>query len=193
MTRGQSATGCRNPMRYPNNSVIVRVHEIALKGKNRPTFFTQLARNIRQALRGLPVSRVGKRHMGVEVTLSPEASWEEVSERLSQVFGVVKFYRCHKLPPSFGGNPGFRSAGSAKALLQVISHHRTAGPQVLPIDLAGDQPGPGHCGPGANGRGGQPSRTRRPTSSLRYCQGRPWSTSKRPGARAGCRWASAEG
>ena len=87
-------------MRYPNNSVIVRVHEIALKGKNRPTFFTQLARNIRQALRGLPVSRVGKRHMGVEVTLSPEASWEEVSERLSQVFGVVKFYRCHKLPPN---------------------------------------------------------------------------------------------
>ncbi len=87
-------------MRYPNNSVIIRVHEIALKGKNRPTFFTQLARNIRQALRGLPVSRVGKRHMGVEVTLSPEASWEEVSERLSQVFGVVKFYRCHKLPPN---------------------------------------------------------------------------------------------
>ena len=87
-------------MRYPNNSVIVRVHEIALKGKNRPTFFTQLARNIRQALRGLPVSRVGKRHMGVEVTLQPEASWEEVSDRLRQVFGVVKFYRCHKLPPS---------------------------------------------------------------------------------------------
>ena len=87
-------------MRYPNNTVIVRVHEIALKGKNRPTFFTQLARNIREALRGLPVSRVGKRHMGVEITLSPEASWEDVSDRLSQVFGVVKFYRCHKLPPN---------------------------------------------------------------------------------------------
>ena len=87
-------------MSYPHNSVIVRVHEIALKGKNRPTFFTQLARNIRQALRGLPVSRVGKRHMGVEITLRPDTPWEELSERLSQVFGVVKFYRCYKLPPS---------------------------------------------------------------------------------------------
>ena len=46
------------------------------------------------------MSRVGKRHMGVEITLPPEAPWDEVSERLSQVFGVVKFYRCYKLPPS---------------------------------------------------------------------------------------------
>ena len=87
-------------MSYPHNSVIVRVHEIALKGKNRPTFFTQLARNIKEALRGLPVSRVGKRHMGVEITLQPETPWDELCERLSQVFGVVKFYRCYKLPPS---------------------------------------------------------------------------------------------
>ena len=87
-------------MSYPHNSVIVRVHEIALKGKNRPIFFNQLARNIKEALHGLPVSRVGKRHMGVEITLPPEAPWDEVSERLSQVFGVVKFYRCYKLPPS---------------------------------------------------------------------------------------------
>ncbi len=87
-------------MSYPHNSVIVRVHEIALKGRNRPTFFNQLARNIREALRGLPVSRVAKRHMGVEITLQPDTPWEELSDRLSQVFGVVKFYRCYKLPPS---------------------------------------------------------------------------------------------
>ncbi len=87
-------------MSYPHNSVIVRVHEIALKGKNRPTFFTQLARNIKEALRGLPVSRVGKRHMGVEITLQPDTPWDELCERLGQVFGVVKFYRCYKLPPN---------------------------------------------------------------------------------------------
>ena len=140
MAQGQSTTGCRNPMRYPNNSVIVRVHEIALKGKNRPTFFTQLARNIRQALRGLPVSRVGKRHMGVEITLQPEASWEEVSERLSQVFGVVKFYRCHKLPPSLDAIREFVAQEAPKLSFKSFPHHRKARPQVLPSDLAGDKP-----------------------------------------------------
>ena len=82
------------------NSVMVRVHEIALKGKNRPMFFEQLVQNLRQALAGTAVEQVTKRHMGVEITLAPEASWEEIVERVGRVFGVVKFYRCHKLPAS---------------------------------------------------------------------------------------------
>ena len=84
-------------MSYTQNSVMVRVHEIALKGRNRPIFFNQLERNLKQALGGMAVDQVQKRHMGVEITLAPEAAWDEIGDRIKQVFGVVKFYRCYKL------------------------------------------------------------------------------------------------
>ncbi|MDP6102890.1 MAG: tRNA 4-thiouridine(8) synthase ThiI, partial [Dehalococcoidia bacterium] len=89
-------------MNNPQNSVMIRVHEIALKGKNRPIFFDQLEQNLRQSLRGMAVDRVRKRHMGVEVTLAPKAAWNEVADRIKQVFGVVKFYRYHRVEPSVG-------------------------------------------------------------------------------------------
>jgi thiamine biosynthesis protein ThiI len=79
---------------------MVRVHEIALKGKNRPLFFNQLEQNLRQALRGMSVDQVKKRHMGVEITLAPEAIWDGIENRIKQVFGVVKFYRYHRVDPS---------------------------------------------------------------------------------------------
>ena len=41
-------------------SVIIRVHEIALKGNNRPFFFEQLVRNIKKALRGTAAEKVRK-------------------------------------------------------------------------------------------------------------------------------------
>ncbi|MBI4282070.1 MAG: hypothetical protein HY672_01095 [Chloroflexi bacterium] len=61
-------------MEHLQNRVLVRGHEIALKGKNRPLFFDQLEHNLRQALQGTAVAQVRKRHMGVEITLSPEAA-----------------------------------------------------------------------------------------------------------------------
>ena len=130
---GQPQTGCRNPMSYPNNTVIVRVHEIALKGKNRPTFFSQLARNIRETLRGLPVSRVSQRHMGVEITLPPEASWDEVSDRLSQVFGVVKFYRCYKLPPSLETIRKFVAEEASKLTFKTFRITSKRGNKSFPL------------------------------------------------------------
>ena len=84
----------------PPDSVMVRVHEIALKGKNRPLFFQRLERNLRLALRGTPVQRVVRRHLGVEVSPVPDSAWPEVAERIGRVFGVVKFYRCRKIPRS---------------------------------------------------------------------------------------------
>jgi len=86
-------------MNYSQNTVMVRVHEIALKGKNRPIFFSQLQRNLKQALQGMAVSEIRQRHMGIEITLAREASWDKVSDRIKQVFGVVTFYRCYKMTP----------------------------------------------------------------------------------------------
>ncbi len=83
-----------------NYSVMVRVHEIALKGKNRPMFFNQLVKNLRKALSGTGVVAINRRHMSVEVILAPENSWPEIADRIRTVFGVVKFYRCHKVAPT---------------------------------------------------------------------------------------------
>ena len=87
-------------MQRPPDSVMVRVHEIALKGKNRPYFFQRLERNLRLALRGTTVKRVQRKHLGVEVSPVSDSSWPEVAERIGRVFGVVKFYRCRKIPHS---------------------------------------------------------------------------------------------
>ena len=84
----------------PPDSVMVRVHEIALKGKNRPHFFQRLERNLRLALRGTSVQRVERKHLGVEVSPVPDSAWPEVAERIGRVFGVVKFYRCRKVSRS---------------------------------------------------------------------------------------------
>ena len=86
-------------MEHSQNLVIVRGHEIALKGRNRPFFFERLARNLREALRGTGAI-VQKRHLEVEITLAPETPWPDISQRLKGVFGVAKFYRCYRLPPS---------------------------------------------------------------------------------------------
>ncbi len=84
----------------PPDSVMVRVHEITLKGKNRPLFFRRLERNLRLALRGTAAERVVRRHLGVEVSPVTDSSWPEIAERIGRVFGVVKFYRCRKVPRS---------------------------------------------------------------------------------------------
>ena len=128
-------------MSYPLNSVIVRVHEIALKGKNRPAFFNQLARNIRTALRGTAVTRVAKRHMGVEVTLAPEASWEDISGRLGRVFGVVKFYRCYKLPRSLDAIREFiaeEAAGLSFRTFRITSKRGDKSFPLTSLDLNRD-------------------------------------------------------
>ena len=79
---------------------MIRVHEIALKGKNRPMFLKRLENNLRQTLKGLPVENIKRTHIGVEITSTSEDAWEEISEKIKLVFGVVKFYRAYKILPS---------------------------------------------------------------------------------------------
>jgi thiamine biosynthesis protein ThiI len=120
-------------MNYTQNSVMVRVHEIALKGKNRPIFFTQLERNLKQALRGMAVDQVRKRHMGVEITLAPEAPWNEIVERIKQVFGVVKFYRCYKIPPSLEAIKEFLEDEVAKLTFDTFRITAKRGDKNFPM------------------------------------------------------------
>ena len=81
--------------------VIIRFHEIALKGKNRPVFIRALVENVRRATAGLGVQRVWDERMVVRCTLTPEADWARVQKRLSQVFGAVKFTLAHRVPHDY--------------------------------------------------------------------------------------------
>ena len=94
-------------MNYAQKSVIVRVHEIALKGGNRSFFFNRLISNIRTSLKGLNVERIRKLHMGVEVAFEDESDWYEIKDKLKDIFGIVKFYRCYKIRPDMDLIRGF--------------------------------------------------------------------------------------
>ena len=78
--------------------VIVKTHELALKGKNRPWFMRHLVDNLRQATRGTGVTKVWQGQLLVGLTLADESDWPLVSERVRDCFGVAKFFKAHKLP-----------------------------------------------------------------------------------------------
>jgi len=71
--------------------LLVRYHEIALKGRNRPMFVRQLVRNLSKATKGLgaasPRSLTGR----IEIELDDGCSQNEVIERVSKVFGIANF------------------------------------------------------------------------------------------------------
>jgi thiamine biosynthesis protein ThiI len=79
-------------------SIVVHYQEIALKGRNRPWFIARLARNIREAVRGLDVTTVRVLMGRIEIVLGPGATWEAVRDRLSTVFGIANFSRAGRAP-----------------------------------------------------------------------------------------------
>jgi thiamine biosynthesis protein ThiI len=85
---------------------IVKTHELALKGKNRPWFMRKLTDNLRIATRGAGVERVWKGQLMVGLTLADEECWPEVRSRLKEVFGVAKFYKAYELPQDLDGLKG---------------------------------------------------------------------------------------
>ena len=78
--------------------VIVKTHELALKGKNRPWFMRRLTENLRQATKGSGVERVWQGQLMVGLTLADEERWPEVRELVKDCFGVAKFYKAYDLP-----------------------------------------------------------------------------------------------
>ena len=78
--------------------VIVKTHELVLKGKNRPWFMRCLVDNLRKATRGTGVQKVWQGRLLVGLTLEDESDWPLVSERVKECFGVAKFFMAHKLP-----------------------------------------------------------------------------------------------
>lgn len=80
---------------------VIHYGELSLKGKNRPQFVKQLARNVQQALRGLGEDHECEIRIlagRILATVPQTASHADVAERLSRVFGVSNFAPCLHAP-----------------------------------------------------------------------------------------------
>jgi tRNA uracil 4-sulfurtransferase len=78
--------------------VVVRYHEIALKGGNRPFFVQKLVDSLRRATADFPGTKVQALAGRLAVDVADEVGWEAVRERLATVFGVANFSRSHSTP-----------------------------------------------------------------------------------------------
>ena len=85
----------------PPRHVLVRYHEIALKGRNQPMFVKHLTENLRRATVGTGVERVWSERMGLHMQLADDASWPAVRDRVRKVFGGVKFALARKVPAEY--------------------------------------------------------------------------------------------
>jgi thiamine biosynthesis protein ThiI len=110
----------------PPHDLMVRFHEIALKGKNRPTFIRQLVDNVRRATVGIGVKDVWAGRMLVRVSLEEGANWDSVRERVSRVFGAVKFAPSYRAPLDYTAIAEVVSAIAAERSFESfrISAHR---------------------------------------------------------------------
>jgi thiamine biosynthesis protein ThiI len=84
------------------NSIVVHYKELVLKGRNRPWFIQILVRNLRTALEGIEIVSVRSVMGRIEITLGGEASWTEIRERVSRLFGIANFSRAGCAPLEFG-------------------------------------------------------------------------------------------
>ena len=79
-------------------SIIVHYQEIALKGRNRPWFVKRLVRNLREATADLDVTQVRTLMGRIEMVLGPTVGWDEIRDRVGNLFGIANFARAGRTP-----------------------------------------------------------------------------------------------
>ncbi len=67
--------------------IVIRYGELTLKGRNRKLFTTQLAENVRKALKAFPAIKVDKKRDRMYIVLNGENP-EPIMERCSKIFGI---------------------------------------------------------------------------------------------------------
>jgi len=77
--------------------VVLRYHEIALKGGNRPFFVRRLVEHVERTTADLPVGRVRRASARLVLPLRDPGAWPAVRARLACVFGVANFSLAHEL------------------------------------------------------------------------------------------------
>ena len=81
--------------------IVVRVHEVALKGRNRPVFLQALAKHLKKVTRNLGVSEVVSHHLLIRLKLESDADWGTIKKVISMVPGAVKFSLVRRVPADF--------------------------------------------------------------------------------------------
>ena len=79
--------------------IIIKFHEIALKGRNRPMFIRKLMDNLRTATQGTSITRIWKGQMMIGLDFSEDYSWAKVKQRVMNCFGVAKFFHAYSVSP----------------------------------------------------------------------------------------------
>ena len=74
--------------------VVLRYHEVALKGGNRAMFVRELAHNVERLLEGTGVLSIRRSPGRLIVWLTDRADWEEMRRRLERAPGVANFLLC---------------------------------------------------------------------------------------------------
>ncbi|QGH35326.1 tRNA 4-thiouridine(8) synthase ThiI [Gracilibacillus salitolerans] len=67
--------------------IVIRYGELTLKGRNRKLFTTQLANNVRQALRNFPAIKVDKKRDRMYIVLNGEDP-DAIMEKCRKIFGI---------------------------------------------------------------------------------------------------------
>jgi thiamine biosynthesis protein ThiI len=77
---------------------VLRYHEIALKGGNRPFFVRRLLDNVQRATAGLPTGPVRRASARLLLPLRDQACWPEARARLARVFGLANVSLAEMVP-----------------------------------------------------------------------------------------------
>jgi thiamine biosynthesis protein ThiI len=87
------------------NAIVIHYKELALKGRNRPWFVKQLVRNLRVAVGGLHVrsirSVMGRIEIELAETVGLPSTWNDLRQRIRQVFGIANFSCAGRAPLDF--------------------------------------------------------------------------------------------
>src|SRR5437867_5588875 len=101
-------------------TIVLRYHEIALKGRNRPFFVRRLAENVERAASGLPVRSVQRASARLLLPLDDAGAWPVARERLARVFGLANFALAHEVP--LATRTGDASAEVGRLGRAVVAH-----------------------------------------------------------------------
>jgi len=83
--------------------IVLRYHEIALKGRNRPYFVRRLVEHIERVTADLPLGPIGRASARLILPLRDAAAWPEARRRLAHVFGLANFALGHEFTLAAGG------------------------------------------------------------------------------------------
>jgi thiamine biosynthesis protein ThiI len=78
--------------------VVLRYHEVALKGRNRPFFVRRLVDHVERATAGLPVGPLRRASARLLLPLRDPAAWPALRARLVRVFGLANVSLAHEVP-----------------------------------------------------------------------------------------------